>query len=68
LLRYIEVLQQCPGRRVLKNLMPLQPGDVPDGWAGVGARVHDAGYRPSTALEVGVRKFVDCYMGYYKNV
>jgi UDP-glucuronate 4-epimerase len=66
LLRYIEVLEQCLGRRADKNLMPLQLGDVPDTWADVEALVHDVGYRPSTALEVGVRKFVDWYLAYYK--
>jgi nucleoside-diphosphate-sugar epimerase len=41
-------------------------GDVPDTWADVEALVHDVGYRPATALEVGVRRFVDWYLGYYK--
>jgi UDP-glucuronate 4-epimerase len=68
LLRYIEVLEQCLGRRADQNLMPLQLGDVPDTWADVEALVHDVGYRPSTALEVGVRKFVDWYLGYYKSL
>jgi len=66
LLRYIEVLEQCLGRRADKNLLPLQLGDVPDTWADVEALVHDVGYRPATALEVGVRRFVDWYLGYYK--
>jgi UDP-glucuronate 4-epimerase len=66
LLRYIEVLEQCLGRRADKNLLPLQLGDVPDTWADVEALVHDVGYRPATALEVGVRKFVDWYLDYYK--
>ena len=41
LLRYIEVLEQCLGRKAQKNLLPMQPGDVPDTWAdvaGAGAR------------------------------
>jgi UDP-glucuronate 4-epimerase len=66
LLRYIEVLEQCLGRRADKNLLPLQLGDVPDTWADVEALVHDVGYRPATALEVGVRRFVDWYLAYYK--
>jgi UDP-glucuronate 4-epimerase len=66
LLRYIEVLEECLGRTARKNLLPLQLGDVPDTWADVEALAHDVGYRPSTALEVGVRRFVDWYLGYYK--
>jgi UDP-glucuronate 4-epimerase len=40
---------------------------VPDTWADVEALVHDVGYRPATALEVGVRRFVDWYLGYYQS-
>jgi len=68
LLRYIEVLEQCLGRRADKNLLPLQMGDVPDTWADVEALVRAVGYRPATALETGVRRFVDWYLDYYKDV
>lgn len=66
LLRYIEVLEDCLGKKAEKNLLPLQPGDVPDTYADVDALVEDVGYRPSTPVEVGVRNFVDWYRGYYK--
>ncbi len=66
LLRYIEVLEQCLGRRADKNLLPLQLGDVPDTWADVEALVQDVGYRPATPIEVGIRRFVDWYIAYYK--
>lgn len=66
LLRYIEVLEDCLGKKAEKNLLPLQPGDVPDTYADVDALVEDVGYRPSTPIEVGVRNFVDWYRGYYK--
>ena len=66
LLRYIEVLEECLGRRADKNLLPLQLGDVPDTWADVEALVRDVGYRPATALETGVRRFVDWYLDYYQ--
>lgn len=66
LLRYIEVLEDCLGRRADKNLLPLQLGDVPDTWADVEALVRDVGYRPATALETGVRRFVDWYLAYYR--
>ena len=57
LLRYIEVLEECLGARRSKNLLPLQPGDVPDTWADVDDLVEDVGYRPATPIEVGVRQF-----------
>jgi UDP-glucuronate 4-epimerase len=63
--RYIEVLEDCLGRKARKNLLPLQPGDVPDTYADVDALVEDIGYRPSTSIEVGVRRFVDWYKNYY---
>ena len=65
LMRYIEVLELCLGRKAEKNLLPLQPGDVPDTWADVEDLVTDVGYRPATPVEVGVRNFVDWYVGYY---
>jgi UDP-glucuronate 4-epimerase len=65
LLRYIEVLEQCLGRRAQKNLLPMQPGDLPDTWADVDALTRDVGYRPSTDLESGVKQFVEWYLEYY---
>ena len=52
LMRYIEVLEECLGRKAEKNLLPLQLGDVPDTWADVEDLVTDVGYRPSTPVEV----------------
>jgi len=66
LMRYIEVLEDCLGRKAEKNLLPLQQGDVPDTWADVEDLVTDVGYRPSTPVEQGVRSFVDWYLDYYK--
>ncbi|MFK8020288.1 MAG: NAD-dependent epimerase [Pseudomonadales bacterium] len=66
LLRYIEVLEECLGKKAEKNLLPLQPGDVPDTYADVDALVNDVGYKPSTSVEEGVSKFVDWYRAFYK--
>ncbi|HEY2782460.1 MAG TPA: NAD-dependent epimerase [Steroidobacteraceae bacterium] len=63
--RYIEVLEQCLGKKARKNLLPLQLGDVPDTWADVEALAQDVGYRPSTDLERGVKQFVEWYLAYY---
>jgi UDP-glucuronate 4-epimerase len=65
LMRYIEVLEECLGRKAEKNLLPLQLGDVPDTWADVEDLVTDVGYRPQTPVEEGVRRFVDWYVEYY---
>jgi len=65
LLRYIEILEDCIGRKAEKNLLPLQPGDVPDTYADVQAMIDDFGYRPDTPIEVGVARFVDWYREYF---
>jgi len=65
LLRYIEVLEECLGRKAQKNLLPLQPGDVPDTLADVEALTRDTGYRPGTPVEEGVKRFVEWYRAYY---
>ena len=66
LMRYIEVLEQCLGRKAQKNLLPLQAGDVPDTYADVEDLVRDVGYKPATSVEDGVRSFVDWYLAYFK--
>ncbi len=66
LLRYIELLEQALGKTVEKNLLPLQPGDVPHTYADVDALVEDVGYRPNTPIETGIKRFVDWYRDYYK--
>ena len=65
LLRYIEIIEECLGRKAQKNLLPLQLGDVPETFADIDALVSDVGYRPATPIEVGVRKFVDWFCEYY---
>jgi UDP-glucuronate 4-epimerase len=66
LMRYIEVIEDCVGRKAEKNLLPLQPGDVPDTYADTEDLVNDVGYQPDTPIEVGVKRFVDWYLDYYK--
>ncbi len=65
LARYIEVLEQCLGRKAERELLPMQPGDVPDTHADVEDLVADVGYRPDTPVEEGVAKFVEWYRAYY---
>ncbi|PID41782.1 MAG: capsular biosynthesis protein CpsI [Proteobacteria bacterium] len=66
LLRYIEILEDCLGKKAEKNLLPLQPGDVPDTYADVDALIQDVEYQPSTPIEEGVKKFVDWYRDFYQ--
>ncbi len=66
LLRYIEVIEDCLGMKAEKNLLPMQPGDVPDTYADVDALVKDVNYQPSTPIEVGVKHFTDWYRNYYQ--
>jgi len=66
LMRYIEVLEDCLGIKAERNLLPLQPGDVPDTYADVTELVNDVGYKPSTSVEDGIESFVRWYRDYYK--
>ena len=63
--RYIEVLETCLGRRAEKNLLPMQPGDVPDTLADVDNLEREFGYSPDTPIEIGIRRFVDWYKSYH---
>ena len=63
---YISTLEDCLGRKAIQNLLPLQPGDVPDTYADVQDLVTDVGYKPATTVEFGIRAFVDWYRSYYK--
>ena len=65
LLRYIEVLENCLGRKAQKSFLPMQPGDVPATYADVNDLVNDFAYRPGTTIEHGIGKFVEWYKSYY---
>jgi UDP-glucuronate 4-epimerase len=66
LLRCIEVLESCLGKKAQRNLLPLQLGDVPDTYADVDNLVEDVGYQPTTPIESGISRFVDWYRAYYE--
>lgn len=65
LLRYINVLEDCLGKKAIMEMKPLQPGDVPDTSASVETLVEATGYKPATTVEEGIRRFVDWYRAYY---
>jgi UDP-glucuronate 4-epimerase len=66
LMAYIETLERYLGKTAEKNLLPLQPGDVPDTYADVEALVSDVGYKPNTTIEQGIERFVTWYKEYYQ--
>jgi UDP-glucuronate 4-epimerase len=65
LLRFIEVLEGCLGRKAVKNMLPMQAGDVPETYADIDDLTKDVGFKPSAPIETGLGKFVEWYMEYY---
>jgi UDP-glucuronate 4-epimerase len=66
LLRFIEVLEDCLGKKARKNFLPMQPGDVPATYADVDDLFRAVGFKPSTPIEEGLRRFVGWYREYYR--
>ena len=66
LLRLIEVIEENLGKKAIKRMLPLQPGDVPMSFADVADLARDAGFAPNTTIETGVRRFIDWYRDYYQ--
>jgi len=66
LMDYIEALESSLGKKAKKELLPLQPGDVPDTYADVDDLVKDFGYKPSMSVKHGVKHFADWYKKYNK--
>lgn len=65
LLRLIEILEDCIGQKAIKELLPMQPGDVPATYADVDDLVRDVDFMPRTSIEVGVERFVRWYRTYH---
>lgn len=66
LLHFIEVLEKELGRSAVKNLLPIQPGDVPATYADVDDLMAEVGFRPDTSIEEGIHRFVQWYRAYYR--
>ena len=64
LMKFIEVLEDCLGKKAEKNLLPMQPGDVHETCADVDDLI-DIGFKPSTPIEKGIKEFVKWYLDYY---
>jgi UDP-glucuronate 4-epimerase len=66
LLRLIEVLEEALGQTAEKEMLPMQPGDVPSTYADIDGLIRDVGFRPETPIEVGVPRFVAWYREYFR--
>lgn len=66
LMEYIEAIETKLGRKAEKNLLPLQPGDVPSTYADTSSLEQDFGYRPATTVQEGVSKFIDWYLSFFQ--
>jgi UDP-glucuronate 4-epimerase len=66
LMKFIETIEQCLGKKAEKNLLPIQAGDVPATYADVDDLMREVGFKPETPIEEGIRKFVEWYTWYYK--
>jgi UDP-glucuronate 4-epimerase len=66
LMAFVEALERKLGKLAKKNLLPMQPGDVPATYADLTELVSDTGYHPQTSIEEGIGKFVDWYREYYR--
>jgi UDP-glucuronate 4-epimerase len=66
LLSFIEVIEKKLGKKAVKNLMPLQDGDVPETFADVDDLMKEVDFKPSTSIEEGIGNFIDWYLSYYK--
>ena len=65
LMDFIEAIEKCLGKQAQKNMMSIQPGDVPATWADVSDLVEDLGYQPNTTVQEGVERFIVWYREYY---
>jgi len=66
LLHMIETIERAVGKPAIKNLLPMQPGDVPATYADVDDLTRDVGFKPATPIEVGIGRFVEWYRAFYQ--
>jgi UDP-glucuronate 4-epimerase len=66
LMRVVELLEQATGKKALLDPQPMQPGDVKETFADISAIERDHGFRPATAIDEGVPRFVDWYREYHR--
>lgn len=67
LMQFIDAIEEFAGKKAIKNLMPLQMGDVPATWADTTDLQQDVGYKPNTPVRDGIKRFIDWYRWFYGN-
>ncbi len=65
LMDFIEAIEETLGKKAKKNLLPMQPGDVPSTWADTSDLEKDLGYKPYTPVKEGIKKFIEWYRKFY---
>lgn len=66
LINFIEILEESLGKKAIKNLLPMQAGDVPATYADIDNLEKDIGFRPQTSITIGIPRFVAWYRDYYQ--
>ena len=65
-MEYIESIEDKIGKKAVKNMLPLQPGDVPATEADIRHAKEKLGFEPKTKIREGISRFVDWYREYYQ--
>jgi UDP-glucuronate 4-epimerase len=63
---YVDAIESALGKKAIRELLPLQPGDVPNTYADITALAEATGFRPGTPVREGVRRFVEWYLEFYR--
>ena len=63
--RFIEIIEDTLGKKAIKEMMDLQPGDVTATYADVDDLINDVGFKPATPIEVGIKNFIEWYKAFY---
>jgi UDP-glucuronate 4-epimerase len=66
LMDFIEAIEKKLGKKIKKNMMPIQAGDVPATYADVTDLIEDLDYKPETPIQEGVDKFIDWYLDFFE--
>src|SRR4029079_12190593 len=61
LLEVVRLLEEALGKKATRELLPMQPGDVPATYADVDDLVREVNFQPATSITEGVRRFIDWY-------
>ena len=64
-MEFIEAIEKFLGMKSKKNMLPMQPGDVPATWADVDDLIEDFGYKPAVTVQEGVGRFIQWYKDFY---